>query len=83
MRKIFIGETLTVALISCIEKVCIRRGVYQGFPSKLLCLTVANFPIGESFTVVLFSGFEKVWIRGGNIKILRRKNYVSQRRNFS
>ena len=39
--------------------------------------------VGESFTVELFSVTEKVWIRGrGEIKIFRRKIFVSQCRKI-
>ncbi len=41
-------------------------GVYQKFPSKILCLTVpTKISVGESFIVALLSGIEKVWRRGG------------------
>ena len=57
--------------------------MYQGFPSKFLCLTVPKDSVGESFTVAFFSGSEKVWIRvGGCIKNFRRKIYVSQCRKL-
>ena len=40
-------------------------GVYQGFPSKILCLTVPETSVGETFTVALILGIDKVWIRAG------------------
>ena len=44
-------------------------GVYQGFPSKILCLTVPKVSLGESITVALNSGIEKVWIRAGEYQV--------------
>ena len=76
MTKISVGESFSVALISGIEKVCIRRGVYQGFPWKILCLTVRKIFVGESFTVALLLGFEKVWIRVGEYHIFCRIFFV-------
>ena len=64
----------------CLDK----KGEYQHFPSKIFCLRVPKKSVEESFTVELFSVTEKVWIRGrGEIKIFRRKIFVSQCRNFS
>ena len=40
-------------------------GEYQGFPSKILCLTVPKISVGETFTVSLILGTENVWIRVG------------------
>ena len=65
MPKIFVGESFTVALISVIEKVWIRRRGVSMFSIKSFCLTVAKVSIGEHFTVALSSCSEKVWIRGG------------------
>ena len=73
MPKNSAGEFFTVALISGNDKVWIRKGVYQGFPSKLLCLTVPKNSVGESFTVAIFSGIEKVWIGGGEYQDLLSK----------
>ena len=41
----FIGEPFTVALISGIEKIRIREGEYQKFPSKTFYLTVPTFSV--------------------------------------
>ena len=41
-----------------------RGGEYQGFPSKIFCLTVPKISAAESFIVALNSGTEKVWRRG-------------------
>ena len=66
MPKISVGESFTVALLSCVEKVWIRGGGgYQGFPSKIFCVTVPKNSVGESFTVAFISVTEKVWMRGG------------------
>ena len=78
-RKIFLGESFTIALVLGIEKVWIRVGEYQDFLSKTYCLTVPKISIGESFTVALFSVSGRVWKGGGaSIQIFRRKLYVSQ-----
>ena len=63
--KIFVGESLTVAVISGTGKVWIRRGEYQDFPSKIFCLTVPKKLVDESFTVALISGSEKVYGQEG------------------
>ena len=43
------GESLSVSIISGIEKVCIRGGgEYQDFPSKIFCLTVPKISVGNS-----------------------------------
>ena len=46
------------------KKVWISKGLYQGFPSKILCLTVPKLKISlrESFTVALILGIENFWI---------------------
>ena len=78
--KVSVGESFTVALVSCSEKVWRMRGggSYQNFPSKNLCLRVPNNSVGESFSVALISVTERVWIRRrGEIKIFRRKFFVS------
>ena len=69
MRKTFVGEFFTVALIAGIEKVYRREGEYQDFPSEILFLTVPKISVGEFFTVALILCFEKVWIRVRGIKI--------------
>ena len=68
MRKSFVGEFFTVALIAVTEKVYRREGEYQDFPSNILYLTVPKFSVGEFFTVALNLCFEKVWIRVRSIK---------------
>ena len=57
------------------KKVWINKGLYQGFPSKNLCLTVPKLKIsvGESFTVALILGIEKFWIREGEYQDLLSK----------
>ena len=37
-----------------------KGGGYQGFTSKIFCLTVPKFSVGESFTVAVISGTEEV-----------------------
>ena len=65
MPKSFVGEPFSVSLISGTEKVWIREGEYQDFPSNIFCLTVPKNFVGEPFSVSLISGTEKVWIREG------------------
>ena len=60
MPKISVGELFTVALISGIEKVWIRGGEYQDFPSKNFCLRVPKNFVGEPFRISPISGTEKV-----------------------
>ena len=83
VRRIFVGESFTVALISGTEKDWMKRGggMYHGFASTILCLLVPKITVGESFTVALFSGSEKIW--RGSLKIFRRNFYLSQCGDFS
>ena len=62
--EISIGESFTVALVSGIEKVWIRkRSEYRYFPSKIFCLTVPKNFLGEPFCAVFqkIPGCEKVY----------------------
>ena len=62
--EISVGESFTVALVSGIEKVWIRkRREYRDFPSKNFCLTLPKNFLGEPFCAVFqkFSGSEKVY----------------------
>ena len=77
------GECFTVAISSGIEKLWLKEGKYQDFPSKIFCLTVQKIFIGEPFSVSLFSGIEKFYAHELNIKIFHRKFVVSQCRKFS
>ena len=63
--KISVGESFTVALFLCVEKVRIRAGEHQDFLPKVFCLSLPKISVGESFTValILFNG--KIWIRVG------------------
>ena len=62
MPKISVGGgCFSVSLISGIEKVWIRGGEYQDFPSKNICLTVPKIFVGEPFRVSLISGTEKLY----------------------
>ena len=67
MRKFFVGESFTVAVISGSEKVYGQEGggEYQDFPSEIFCLTVLEIFVEEPFSVALISGTEKVWRREG------------------
>ena len=69
MTKNSVGESFTVALILGNEKVWIRKGVYQGFASKILCLTVPKLFVGESFTVGLVLRIEKLYASEGYVTI--------------
>ena len=62
--EFFLVESFTVALVSSIDKVWIRRGEYQDLPSKTFCLTVPKNYVRESFIVALILGTEKTWRRG-------------------
>ncbi len=70
--KFSVGESFIVALISGIEKVWRRGGEYQGFPSKIFCLTASNFSVEESFTVALIFGK-----RGGGVPKFYVENFLS------
>ena len=64
MTKIFVGQPLSVSLISGIEKVRTRdwgEGKYQDFPSKVFCLTVTKNSVGQPLNVSLISGIEKFY----------------------
>ena len=65
VRKTFVGEFFTVAIIAGTEKVWRREGEYQDFASKILYLTVPKSSVGDTLTVALIFGIEKVWIRVG------------------
>ena len=49
-----------------------RRGEYQAFPSKNLCLTVPQNFVQEPFNVSLFSGIEKFYALEGYVTIFCR-----------
>ena len=68
VRKTFVGESFTVALILCIEKVWISVGEHQGFLSKVYCLSLPKFSVAESFTVAFFCVLEKFGSEWGSIK---------------
>ena len=64
MTKDFVGQPLSVSLISGIEKVWTREwgeGKYQDFPSKIFCLTVTKDFVGQPLSVSLISGIEKFY----------------------
>ena len=84
MRKYFVGESFTVALIR-VPKNSEKRGEgVSRFSVKNVLLRVPKNSVGESVTVALFSGSEKVRIGvGGSIKVFRQKFYVSQCRKIS
>ena len=56
---------------------------YQGFLSKIFCLTVPKIFVGEPSSVSLISGIEKFYAYEVNITILYRKFVVSQYRKTS
>ena len=78
-RKNPYGESFSVSLISGIEKVWIRGGEYQDFPSKFFCLTVPKTFIGEPFRVSLISGTEKNYAseRGEGVSRFSVENFLS------
>ena len=59
--EIYVGDPFNVSSNSGIEKVWIRGGEYQDFPSDIICLTVPRTFVRESFIVLLFSGIEKTF----------------------
>ena len=62
--EISVGESFTVALVSGIEKVWIRkRREYRYFLSKFFCLTVPKNFLGETFCAVFqkIPGIEKFY----------------------
>ena len=59
-----------------------RGGEYQGFPSKVFCLTVPKNFVGEPFSVSLISGVEKIRASEGYVTIFRRSFFVSQCRKI-
>ena len=64
MTKNFVGQPLSVSLISGIEKVWTREwgeGKYQDFPSKVFCLTVTKNFVGQPLSVSLISGTENFY----------------------
>ena len=78
MPKTSLGESVTVAIISGIEKVWIRGGgEYQDFPSQNFCLTEPKNFVGEPFSVSLIAGPEKVSIRRGGVSRLSVANFLS------
>ena len=86
--KNFVEEPFRVSLISATEKVYEQEGrvVLRVSVENFFSHSAKNFRRGGGcFSVSLISGIEKVWIRGGggNIKIFRRKIFVSQCRKFS
>ena len=64
------GESFSVSLISRIEKVWIRRGEYQDFPSKIFSLAVPKNLVGEHFSVSLISGIGKFYASEGYVTFL-------------
>ena len=79
MPKIFVGESFTVALISGIEKVWIKGGGYQEFPSKIICLTVPKTLAGEPFRVSQHLPTRKVYeLEGVGVSGFYVENFLSQ-----
>ena len=60
-----------------------RRGDYQGFPSKIFCITTENFPDGNPLVFPYFRLWNKFGKERGSIKDFRRKIFVSQCRKTS
>ena len=67
MPKNSVGESFTVALNSCSEKVYGQQGggEYQDFLPKNFCLTVPKIFVEEFFTVAAISGTGNIDIRRG------------------
>ena len=72
MTRIFVGEPLSVSLISGIENFYAYAGIFTIFCRKFFCLTVPKIFIGEPFHVSPKFWYRKfLWVRGegGNITI--------------
>ena len=84
--RTFRRETISVPLISSIEKISSLRGLCQDFLQKP-CLSVPKIFAGESFCAVSrkFLAAKKYFDKreGESIKIIRQKVFVSQCRKFS
>ena len=61
--KYFVGEPLSVSLISGIGKILCFRGLCHDSPSKIFCLTVPKHFVEEPFCAAFqkISGNEKVY----------------------
>ena len=72
--KNFAVDPLSLSLYSGMEKKICLRGLDQGFPSKLFCLTVPKYFVEEPFFVAESFGYRKCfWIKAGSgITILCR-----------
>ena len=85
MRRIFVGESFTVASFSGSGKSLDRRRGVSRFCVEIFCLTVPKISLGESFTVALFSGSEKVYGQqgGGEYQDFLLKLFCLKVPNFS
>ena len=61
-----------------------RKGKYQDFPSRVLCLTVPKKAVGESFSLSLFSCIKKIRMRGlGGVSLYSVEKLLFQCRKIS
>ena len=82
--KISAGESFIAALISGTEKVWIRSGGVSRFSvEKFLSHSAEIFRRGVLYCCSTFGYRRCLEKRGGGIKVLRRKFFVSQCRNFT
>ena len=75
VTRIFVGEPLSVSLISGIENFYAYAGIFTIFCRKFFCLTVPKNYVGEPIHVSQNFWYRKVlWIRGegGSITIFRQ-----------
>ena len=74
MRKIFVGESFTVASFSGSGKSLDRRRGVSRFSVEIFCLTVPKNSVRESF-VAIISGTEEVWRRGRGYQDFPSKSF--------
>ena len=60
MTKDFVGQPLSVSLISSIEKIYASE-VMSRFLSKIFCLTMTKNFVGQPLSVSIISGIEKFY----------------------
>ena len=85
LPKLSVGESLTVAILSGIEKVWKGGGggVSRRSIEKFLSHSAENFRRGILFCCINFGYRKSLDKKGANIKIFRRKSFVSLCRKLS
>ena len=83
MRRIFVGEFFTVALIAGTEKVWRREGGVSRFSvERFISHSAENFPYGRPLLLHKFRVLKTFGSEWGSIKTFCRKVFVSQCRKF-